>query len=207
MSPSQPLTDSVYTGYAHPEDKAITITSFGNSAATISSVTVDSASFVIGSISTVPAGGSISTWTVRPAAGLSAGVYTATVTVTYDGSATATAQVSFTVTQRPSSGGGSSSRPTRPPEPFGPSSGNSIGWDDITDEIADPQKKEEIVIDMGGETEVPGEVLDNLAGKDVDVTFELEGGFSWTVSGQDVTAGTNFSSVNLGGAWAPEASR
>lgn len=97
------------------------------------------------------------------------------------------------------SGGGntSSSRPTQPPEPSGPSS-SSTGWDDIADEIADSQDGETITIDMSGETEVPGEIFEEVAGKDVDVTFELEGGLSWTVSGQDVPAGTSFSSVNLG---------
>lgn len=110
LNVAAPTFDSVYTGYAQPEAKAITISSAGNSDATISGVTVDNASFVIGgSGSTVPAGGSISTWTIQPAAGLSVGTYTATITVTYDGGATATAQVSFTVTRRPSGGGGGTS--------------------------------------------------------------------------------------------------
>lgn len=48
LNVTAPAFDSVYTGYASPEAKAITISSAGNSDATISSVTVDNASFVIG---------------------------------------------------------------------------------------------------------------------------------------------------------------
>lgn len=85
-------------GYEQPAAPSITITNAGNSDATVSSVTVDSESFTIGgSGGAVPAGGSISTWTIRPSAGLDAGTYTATITVTYNDNATATANVTFTV--------------------------------------------------------------------------------------------------------------
>ncbi|MCD8398495.1 MAG: leucine-rich repeat protein, partial [Lachnospiraceae bacterium] len=90
--------DDVTYGYSQPDAKAITITSNGNSDATISDVAVDSAIFTIdGSGSTVTAGGSIDTWTIQPAANLNAGIYSDTITVTYNGGATATADVSFTV--------------------------------------------------------------------------------------------------------------
>ena len=87
-------------GDAQPAAKNITISSSGNSDATISSVTVsDTSSFTIGgSGSTVMAGGSIDTWTVQPNDGLSAGEHTATITVTYNNNATAEATVRFHVT-------------------------------------------------------------------------------------------------------------
>ena len=91
--------DAAY-GDAQPAAKNITISSSGNSDATISSVTVsDTSSFTIGgSGSTVMAGGSIDTWTVQPNDGLSAGEHTATITVTYNNNATAEATVRFHVT-------------------------------------------------------------------------------------------------------------
>lgn len=100
LTVTAPIFESVRTGYTQPAAQPITITSSGNTAATISSVSVDSENFVIaGSGTNVPVGESINTWTIQPVAGLSAGTYTATITVTYDGGATATAQVSFIVEQ------------------------------------------------------------------------------------------------------------
>ena len=90
--------DAIVYGDAQPDEKAITVTSSGNSDATISSVTVNDKSFVIsGSGTTVESGKSISTWAVRPADGLAAGTYKSTMTVTYDDNATAEATVSLTV--------------------------------------------------------------------------------------------------------------
>ena len=93
------FTDVAY-GYTQPVAQDITITSSGNWQSTITGVTVSGTDFTIGgSGSTVAAGDSISTWTVQPTAGLAAGSYTATITVTYNDGATATAPVSFTVTK------------------------------------------------------------------------------------------------------------
>ena len=71
-------------------------------------------------------------------------------------------------TDRRSSGGGSS----RPSRDEGPSTGDSDGWRDIQDEIADAEDGDTITIDMGGETEVPGEIFEEVAGKDVDVEID-----------------------------------
>ena len=51
---------------------------------------------------------------------------------------------------------------------------------------------------MNGETEVPGEIFEEVAGKDVTVEFELEDGISWTVNGQDIPTATDFSDLDLG---------
>jgi hypothetical protein len=95
--------DDAEDGYARPAAKAIVITNNGNSSANIERVIVsDEAAFEIsGSGSTVDSGGAeIDTWTIQPNAGLGAGTYTATITVAYDGSEQATANVSFTVNAR-----------------------------------------------------------------------------------------------------------
>ncbi|MBP3856568.1 MAG: chitobiase/beta-hexosaminidase C-terminal domain-containing protein [Ruminiclostridium sp.] len=101
LSVTAPTFDAVSVGYAQPAAKAITITSTGNSNATISSVELsgtnaDSFTLTNGTAS-VTAGGTNTSYTIRPNAGLAAGTYTATITVTYNGEATATANVSFTV--------------------------------------------------------------------------------------------------------------
>ena len=85
-----------------------------------------------------------------------------------------------------------------PTKPDGPSTGTSDGWEDIREEIADADKGDTIAIDMNGETEVPGEIFEEVAGKDVTVEFELEDGISWTVNGQDIPTATDFSDLDLG---------
>ena len=97
-------------------------------------------------------------------------------------------------TDRRSSGGSSSSSS----KDEGPSTGDSDGWKDIQDEIADAEGGDTITIDMNGETEVPGEIFEEVAGKDVDVEIDLGGGVSWTVNGQDVPEGVSLSDLDLG---------
>ena len=85
-----------------------------------------------------------------------------------------------------------------PTKPDGPSTGASDGWEDIREEIADADRGDTITIDMNGETEVPGEIFEEVAGKDVTVEFELEDGISWAVNGQDIPTATDFSDLDLG---------
>lgn len=101
-----PTFDNVAYGYTQPEAKAITISSTGNSDSTISQVALSGAnasSFILNKSdgTTISAGGTDNTtYTIHPGAGLNAGKYEATITVTYKGDQEykAAAQVSFTVT-------------------------------------------------------------------------------------------------------------
>ena len=103
LTVTAPTFTKVYTGYAQPAAAALTITNAGNSMATISSVALsgtNASDFTLNTTdsTTIDAGATnSSTYTVQPNAGLAKGTYTATVTVTYDGGATATADVSFRV--------------------------------------------------------------------------------------------------------------
>ena len=87
--------------------------------------------------------------------------------------------------------------PTPDPEPAGPSTGDSSGWDDILDELENTAKGDEITIDMGDETKVPAEIFESLAGKDVDVTFDL-GDVQWSVNGADIPTDADFTDLDLG---------
>lgn len=93
------LADEVYN-YAQPEGSALNITSSGNSRAEIISVAVDDAAAfeIAGSGQYVEAGGSLTSYIVRPKTGLEAGDYTATVTVNYKGGETYSGEETFTVT-------------------------------------------------------------------------------------------------------------
>jgi hypothetical protein len=95
-----PSFDAAVEGYDRPDTRSIRIVNTGNSPVTITGIVADGAAFDIGgSGATVGVGEAIATWTVQPREGLSAGTYTATVTVAYDGTAqaTATTSVSFVV--------------------------------------------------------------------------------------------------------------
>ena len=87
--------------------------------------------------------------------------------------------------------------PTPDPTPSGPSTGDSSGWDDIRDELENTAKGDQITIDMGDETKVPAEIFESLAGKDVDVTFDL-GDIQWSVNGADIPTDTDFTDLDLG---------
>ena len=79
----------------------------------------------------------------------------------------------------------------------GPSTGDSEGWGGIQNEVADARPGDTVTIDMGDETEVPAEVFEEVAGKDVTVEIDLGGGVSWSVNGQDVPEGVNLSDLDL----------
>ena len=129
-----PVTfDGITVGDAQPLAETITITNTGDVLATVSGITLSGTnpgSFTLGGTltPTVAAAGGTATFTVRPNASLAAGTYSATITVTYDGGATATTNVSivvsaasgFTVTFN-SNGGG-----TAPSAIAGISPGSSI---------------------------------------------------------------------------------
>ena len=83
-------------------------------------------------------------------------------------------------------------------EPNAPATEDSDGWRDIQNEIASAEDGDKIVVDMNGNTEVPKEIFETVAGKDVDVTFELEDGVSWTVNGADIPTDADLSDLDLG---------
>lgn len=88
--------------------------------------------------------------------------------------------------------------PTPDPDPSGPSTGESDGWESIADEIAAADDGDSITIDMNGETEVPSDIFEDVAGKDVDLVFDRGDGLSWSVNGQDIPEGTNLTDLDLG---------
>ena len=94
--------------------------------------------------------------------------------------------------RRSSGGGGSSSRPT------GPSTGHSDGWTDIREEIGSAEDGDTVTIDMNGETEVPAEIFEEIAGKDITVELDMGGGVLWTFNGLDIPEDTRLHDLDLG---------
>ena len=52
--------------------------------------------------------------------------------------------------------------------------------------------------EMNGETEVPGDVWETIAGRDVTVILDMGGNVSWTVDGNDVPTATHFADMDFG---------
>ena len=88
--------------------------------------------------------------------------------------------------------------PSKPVEPDGPATEDSEGWSAIEDELALADDGDDIAVDMNGATEVPKEIFESVAGKSVEVSFDLEGGLSWTVNGADIPTDADLSDLDLG---------
>ena len=59
-----------------------------------------------------------------------------------------------------------------------------------------PTENGEITIDMGDETKVPAEILESLAGKDVEISFDL-GNVQCPVNGADIPTDADFTDLDL----------
>ena len=197
LTVSAPTFGNVNEGYTQPAAQALTITNSGNSDATISSVTVDSANFTIaGSGAAVPAGRSISSWTIQPAAGLSSGTYSATITVTYNNDATATANVQFIV----------EAAPVDPEDPVDPAPDDppyngkysyeivsDVGENGIIDVDRYATEGDQVTITVSPDEAY---LLDDLTvtsgGKDVALTDNGDGTYTFTMPSGDVAITATF---------------
>ena len=182
ISASPALLDfgSVYTGYAQPAAQTVTVTNTGNQSVTLTQPT--STNFEIGALSaTALAPNDSVAFSVRPKPGLSAGTYHEMLAITGTGGASCAVDLSFSV-----------SVPYVPPRPTGPD------WDDVAGDIASAAPGSTVKVDMDGTTVLPGEVLDELAGRDVTLALDMGDGVSWEIDGGDVPAGTAYDDVDLG---------
>ena len=171
---------SVYTGYAQPAAKNVTVENTGNQPVTLNQP-VSTSSFEVGTLSTTTlAAGETATFTVQPKAGLSAGTYSDTITVSGSENVTVTIPASFTVKSRPS---------YNPPTVS----------EETTDAIADAQPGETVTVDLSsGSTKLDKDVFETLAGKDVTLVVELGDGVSWTVNGSDIPEDADFVDIDMG---------
>lgn len=71
------------------------------------------------------------------------------------------------------------------------------GWDVIRDEVGDTKVGETITVDMNGITVVPGDVFDDIKGRDITIVFDIGNGVTWSVNGKDITSG-NVGDIDFG---------
>lgn len=180
-SPASLDFGSAYPGYASPAAQTVTVTNTGNRSVAL--VQPVSEAFEIGGLSaTELAPGGAATLTVSPKTGLGVGAYAESLAITGTGGAAARVTLTFTVR----------SRPYIPPTPSGPD------WDDVARDIADAEAGDRIVVDMDGETVLPGEVLEELAGRGVTLVLEMDGNLAWEIDGADVPEGAAHADLDMG---------
>lgn len=174
---------SVYTGYAQPAARTVTITNTGNQTQPLT-LTASTGSFEVGTLTkTQLAAGEKATFTVQPKAGLAVGTYSENITVSGTGGATVTITANFTVKQY-SSGGGT---PTKTPS------------QQAVDKIESAKDGATVEITLRtGQTKLDKEVFEELAGRDVTLEISVPGGVTWTVNGQDIPKNAKLSDLDLG---------
>ena len=172
---------SAYTGYAQPAAKTVTVKNTGNQPVTLNQP-VSTDNFEVGALSaTTLAAGETAAFTVQPKAGLAAGTYSDTLTVSdTNNNVTSSITASFTVKSRPS---------YNPPTVS----------EETTDAIQEAQPGETVTVDLSnGSTKLDKEVFETLAGKDVTLMVDLGDGVSWTVKGTDISENADFTDLDLG---------
>lgn len=99
-----------------------------------------------------------------------------------------------TPTPAPPPSSSSSSSPTPAVSPAKPDKtpyieGNNgkSGWQSISEEISEVRPGGTVTVDMNGTTELPKDIAEDIAGKDVDLVLDMGGGISWTINGLSVT--------------------
>ena len=172
---------SAYTGYAQPAAKTVTLTNTGNQQVTVTLPTANDFIITAGTgFSSAIKPGDTATFTVQPKAGLSAGTYSDTITVSGSENVTVTITASFTVKPRPS---------------YNPPTVSEKTTDAI--KAADPG--EMVTVDLSsGSTKLDKEVFETLAGKDVTLVIDLGDGVSWTVNGSDIPEDADFTDIDMG---------
>ena len=171
---------SAYTGYAQPAAQTVTVKNTGNQPVILTQPS-STDNFEVGALSTTTlAAGETATFTVQPKAGLSAGTYSDTITVSGTNNATLSITASFAVKSQPS---------YNPPTVS----------EETTEAIADAQPGETVTVDLSsGSTKLDKEVFETLAGKDVTLVVDLGDGVSWTVNGSDIPEDADFTDIDMG---------
>lgn len=105
---------------------------------------------------------------------------------------TAIARLTATETpeeNRPDTGDAGTPEENRPDTgmPFVKDNTEKSGWDIIREDIEAAGDGESITVDMNGSTIVPGNVLDDIKGRDVTIILDLGNGIIWSVNGQSIT--------------------
>ncbi len=73
-------------------------------------------------------------------------------------------------------------------QPYIKGDDGKMGWDVISDEIKNAKDGDTVTVEMNGATVVPGNIFDDIKGRNVTAVFDMGDGITWTVKGKSVTA-------------------
>jgi len=62
------------------------------------------------------------------------------------------------------------------------------GWDVIRDEVVSSNDGTTLTVDMNGATVVPGDIFNDIKGKDITMVFDLGNGVTWSVNGLSISS-------------------
>ena len=62
------------------------------------------------------------------------------------------------------------------------------GWDAIRELLKKASKGDDVVVDMNDSTLVPGEIIEEIRGKDVTIKLEMDREIAWEINGESVTS-------------------
>ena len=71
-------------------------------------------------------------------------------------------------------------------EPYIQNDSGKKGWEVISDDILSTPDGETVKVKMNGATELPKNIVSDIAGRDIDLVLDM-GGYSWTINGMSVT--------------------
>ena len=92
--------------------------------------------------------------------------------------------------------GGIDGNNTEAEAPFIKDEEGKEGWDVILDDVEDTEEGSTVTVDMNGSTVVPGDVFDDIKGKDITMVFDMGNGITWSVNGKDITS-DNVGDINF----------
>ncbi len=64
------------------------------------------------------------------------------------------------------------------------------GWNHVGDDLDAAVAGDVITVDMNGATVLPGNVIDNIKGKDITLILDMGNDITWTINGKSITADT-----------------
>lgn len=76
-------------------------------------------------------------------------------------------------------------------EPFLQNENGKIGWEIISGNILEASDGETVLVNMNGTTELPKNIVSDIAGRDIDLSLIMKGGFVWTINGMSVIKAKN----------------
>lgn len=119
--------------------------------------------------------------------------YGTTVTIIKlgDGFATADSFAQSLAIPAKSSGGGTVT-PTPTP------GGDDSGWEQVEEEITEAKPGATVTVE---DPDIPGEVLEALAGEDVTLRVEVNSSLSWEIKGEDLKISASYSDLDLAVTW------